>query len=309
MTATRPVALVTGASSGIGGAAALALAAAGFQVTGTSRNTSRVTPRDGVMFLDLDVTSDEPASTAVQQVIGRFGRIGVLASTAGVGTAGAAGESSVAQAQGVFDVNVFGLMRMTKAVLPHMRARERGRIINISSVLGFIPAPYMAVYAASKHAVEGYSESLDHEVREHGVRVLLVQPAVTSTPFDANLVQADTPLPACAQERRIFGDVMAAAMKDGDDPAIVSRVIVVAATGLKPDCATPPARLPGASARCAASFPPGSPASRSAGSTGWPASGSPHWPPTATLSLSHLRACPEPAHPVVLISSKLGEIK
>jgi len=140
MTATRPVALVTGASSGIGKAAALALAAAGFRVTGTSRNTSRVTPRDGVTFLDLDVTSDEPASTVVQQVTGRFGRIGVLASTAGVGTAGAAEESSVAQAQGVFDVNVFGgLIRMTKAVLPHMRARERGRIINISSVLGFIP--------------------------------------------------------------------------------------------------------------------------------------------------------------------------
>ena len=186
-------------------------------------------------FLDLDVTGDEPAGTAVQQVIERSGRIDVLASNAGAGTAGAAGESSVAQAQGVFDVNVFGLIRMTKAVLPHMRARERGRIINISSVLGFIPAPYMAVYAASKHAVEGYSGSLDHEVREHGVRVLLVQPAVTSTPFDTNMVQADTPLPACAQQRRIFGDVMAAAMKDGDDPAIVARVIVAAATGPKPE--------------------------------------------------------------------------
>ncbi len=164
---------------------------------------------------------------------GRFGRIDVLASTAGVGTAGAAEESSVAQAQGVFDVNVFGLIRMTKAVLPHMRARGRGRIINISSVLGFIPAPYMAVYAASKHAVEGYSGSLDHEVREYGVRVLLVQPAVTNTPFDTNLVQADTPLPAYAQ-RRIFGDVIAAAMKDGDDPAIVAKVIVAAATDPKP---------------------------------------------------------------------------
>ncbi len=234
MTATRPVALVTGASSGIGKAAALALAAAGFQVIGTSRNTSRVTPRDGVTFLDLDVTSDESASTVVQRVIGRFGRIDVLVNTAGVGTAGAPEESSVAQAQGVFDVNVFGLNRMTKAVLPHMRARGRGRIINISSVLGFIPAPYMAVYAASKHAVEGYSESLDHEVREHGVRVLLVQPAVTNTPFDTNLVQADTPLSAYAQERRIFGDVMAAATKDGDDPAIVAKVIVAAATDPKP---------------------------------------------------------------------------
>ena len=234
MTATRPVALVRGASSGIGKAAELAPAAAGFQVAGTSRSTSRVTPRDGVTFPGLDVTSDESASTVVQRVAGRFGRTDVLASNAGVGIAGAAEESSVAQAQGVFDVNVFGLTRMTKTVLPHMRVRERGRIINISSVLGFIPAPCMAVYAASKHAVEGYSESLDHEVREHGVRVPLVRPAVTSTPFDTNMVQADTPLPVYAQQRRIFGDVMAAAMKDGDDPAIVARVIVAAATGPKP---------------------------------------------------------------------------
>ena len=87
---------------------------------------------------------------AVQQVIGRSGRIDVLASNAGAGRRRPG--KLVAQAQGVFDVNVFGLIRMTKAVLPHMRARERGRIINISSVLGFIPAPYMAVYAASKQS-------------------------------------------------------------------------------------------------------------------------------------------------------------
>ena len=110
----------------------------------------------------------------------------------------------------MFNVNVFGLIRMTKAVLPHMRAQGRGRIINISSVLGFVPQPYMAVYAASKHAVEGYSESLDHEVREHGVRVLLVEPANTNTGFDANSVPADTPLPVYAQQRHIFDDVMAA---------------------------------------------------------------------------------------------------
>ena len=167
----------------------------------------------------------------------------------------------------------------------------------------------MAVYAASKHAVEGYSESPDHEVREHGIRVLLVQPAVTSTPFDANMVQADTPLPAYAKQRRIFGDVMAAAMKDGDDPAIVAKVIVVAATGLKPGLRYTAGPAAGRVSNLRRVFPPGSPTSRSAGSTGWPASGSPHWPPTATPPLSHLRACPEPAYPVVLISSKLGEIK
>jgi len=234
MTSTRPVALVTGASSGIGKAAALALAEAGFQVVGTSRNTSAVTDRDGVAFLALDVASDESVTAVVQQVIERFGRIDVLVNNAGVGSAGAAEEISVAQDQRVFNINVFGVIRMTKAVLPYMRGQGHGRIINISSVAGFVPQPYMAVYVASKHAVEGFSESVDHEVREHGVRVLLVEPANTNTPFDTNMVQADTPLAVYAEQRHIFDDVMAAAMKDGDDPAVVAKVIVAAATDPNP---------------------------------------------------------------------------
>ena len=185
-------------------------------------------------YLDLDVSSDESVAAVVQQVTERFGRLDVLVNNAGIGSAGAAEENSVVQAQGVFDVNVFGLIRMTRAVLPHMRAQGSGRIINISSVLGFLPAPYGALYAASKHAVEGYSESVDHEVREHGVRVLLVEPAYTSTGFDANVVQPDTPLPVYAQQRHIAGQVVAAGLKDGDDPATVAKVIVMAATDPKP---------------------------------------------------------------------------
>ena len=234
MTANRPVALVTGASSGIGKAAALALAEAGFEVVGTSRDTARVTPRDGVTFLDLDVTNQESVSAVVQQVIERFERIDVLVNNAGIGTGGAAEESSVAQDQRLFDVNVFGVIRMTKAVLPHMRGRGRGRIINVSSVFGFIPQPYMAAYVASKHAIEGYSESVDHEVREHGVRVLLVEPANTTTGFDANMVRADTPLPIYAQQRHTFDDVMAALIKDGDQPALVAQTIIAAATDPNP---------------------------------------------------------------------------
>jgi NAD(P)-dependent dehydrogenase (short-subunit alcohol dehydrogenase family) len=92
----------------------------------------------------------------------------------------------------------------------------------------------MAVYAASKHAIEGYSESLDHEVREYGIRVLLVEPGYTKTGFDANAMRPDTPLPVYAQQRHTFDDVLAAAMKDGDDPAIVAKVIVAAATDPKP---------------------------------------------------------------------------
>ena len=112
----------------------------GFDVVGTSRDTSGVTPLEGVTFLDLDVASDASVTAAVQQVIERFGRIDVLVNNAGVGSIGAAEENSVAQAQAVFDINVFGVMRMVKEVLPHMRAQGRGRIVSLSSVLGVHPA-------------------------------------------------------------------------------------------------------------------------------------------------------------------------
>nr|WP_152514400.1 oxidoreductase [Nocardiopsis valliformis] len=234
MTTNRPVALVTGASSGIGRETALGLVAAGFDVVGTSRDTSRVTLLDGVTFVDLDVASDTSVTDAVRQVVEKFGRIDVLVNNAGIGSIGAAEETSVAQAQGVFETNVFGVMRMVKEVLPHMRAQGRGRIINLSSVQGFIPAPYMAVYGASKHAIEGYTQSLDHEVREHGVRSLLVEPAYTRTGFEANSGKPDTPLQAYARQRSTFDRLMADAIKDGDDPAVVAEAIVEAVTDTKP---------------------------------------------------------------------------
>jgi NAD(P)-dependent dehydrogenase (short-subunit alcohol dehydrogenase family) len=234
MTTARPVALVTGASSGIGRAAAEALVEAGFDVVGTSRDSTRVTDPGGVTFVDLDVASDESVAAAVQQVVQRFGRIDVLVNNAGIGSTGAAEESSLAQAQRVFDINVFGVLRMTNAVLPHMRDQGQGRIINVSSVLGFVPAPYMAVYAATKHALEGYSESVDHEVRAQGIRVILVQPAYTKTGFDANALEADEPMNTYAAQREVFDAVMAAAMERGDDPAVVGRTVVAAATDPKP---------------------------------------------------------------------------
>ena len=234
MTTERPVALVTGASSGIGRETALALVAAGFDVVGTGRDTSRVAPLDGVTFLDLDVASDTSVTAAVQEVSERFGRIDVLVNNAGVGSMGAAEETSVEQARSVFDTNVFGVMRMVNEVLPHMRARRHGRIINISSVLGFLPQPYMAVYAASKHAIEGYTESLDHEIRDHGVRALIVEPAYTRTGFDANSAKPETPLHVYAKQRQTVDRVMAEAVRGGDAPAVVARAIVTAATAPKP---------------------------------------------------------------------------
>src|SRR3954471_12967889 len=189
-TETEQVALVTGASSGIGEAAARELVAAGFTVYGTRRKAVAGDQRDGVTFLPLDVTDDTSVAGAVGEVLARSGRIDVLVNNAGFGVTGAAEESSVEQARALFETNVFGLMRVTRAVLPVMRAQGRGRIVNVSSVVGLIPVPFMSLYSSSKHALEGYSESLDHEVREHGVRVLLVEPGFTNTAFDANLATA-----------------------------------------------------------------------------------------------------------------------
>ena len=234
MAATRRVALVTGATSGIGLATAQAFVSAGFDVVGTGRRTAGLTPPAGVAYVDLDVANDDSATSAVSEVIQRFERIDVLVNNAGIGSAGAVEENSVHQAESVLNINVLGVIRMTKAVLPHMRAQGGGRVITISSVLGIAPQPFMALYVASKHAIEGFSESLDHEVREHGIRVLLVEPAYTKTSFDTNAMQPDSMMPLYAERRRVFDDVIADAMRAGDDPAIVAEVIVTAATATRP---------------------------------------------------------------------------
>jgi NAD(P)-dependent dehydrogenase (short-subunit alcohol dehydrogenase family) len=234
MSATRPVALVTGSYSGLGKFAALALVKAGFDVVGTSRNTDGLTRREGVTFFDLDVTSDDSVALLTKQVLAQFGRIDVLVNNAGMGLAGAVEENSIAQAQRLFDINVFGVMRMTNAVLPHMRAQGSGRIVNISSVFGFMPAPFAAAYSATKHALEGYSESLDHEVREHGIRVTLVEPAGTRTGFDDNSTPPENPLEVYAPQRQTTEKVLAEAVNEGDDPSTVANAIVAAATDRKP---------------------------------------------------------------------------
>lgn len=234
MTSTRQVALVTGATSGIGKATATALAAVGYQVVGTGRSTARLTAPAGVTYLDLDVTSDESVASAVAKVIDRFGRIDVLVNNAGVGSTGAAEEFSITQTQDIFDINVYGVMRTTKAVLPHMRAQRSGRIVNVSSLSGFVASPFMSLYVSTKHAVEGYSQSLDHEVREYGVRVLLVEPGPINTPFAGHSVLADTPMPLYAAGRRNYDELIEENLSSGDDPAVVAQVIVAAATDRNP---------------------------------------------------------------------------
>lgn len=240
---TGRVAVVTGASSGIGEAAARELLGAGFTVYGTSRRTTAGEKRGGVVFLPLDVTDDQSVAGVVREVLDRSGRIDVLVNNAGVGVSGAAEESSIEQSRAVFEINLFGSIRMTRAVLPHMREQGSGRIINVSSVLGFTPAPFMALYAATKHAIEGYSESLDHEVREQGVRVLIVEPAYTRTSFDANAVAVDEPLALYARRREAADVLIAAAVEAGDEPSVVGKTIVAAATDARPKLRYPAGTL------------------------------------------------------------------
>jgi NAD(P)-dependent dehydrogenase (short-subunit alcohol dehydrogenase family) len=234
MTTKGSIALVTGASSGIGEATAQRLAAAGYIVFGTSRRGAQGGARNFQM-LPLDVTDDASVRAAVDEVIRREGRIDLLVNNAGFSVAPAgAEESSIEQARAIFDTNFFGIVRMTRAVVPHMRVQGGGRIINIGSVLGFLPAPYMALYAATKHAIEGYSESLDHELRTRGVRVSVIEPAYTATRFDANLLEADSKLDEYRQARMVVREKVKAAVEGADDPAVVAEVVLKAAGAERP---------------------------------------------------------------------------
>jgi len=230
---TRPVAIVTGASGGIGEATARALHSAGYRVFGTYRRPP-ATRSPGIEYLACDVTNDESVKAAVAEVVSKAGRIDLLVNNAGVGLVAGAEESSLEQAKSLFDVNLFGLIRMTKAVLPTMRRQGAGRIVNISSVMGLIPAPFMALYSASKHAVEGYSESLDHEVRDSGVRVVLVEPAYTRTAFEGNVYQADQQLDVYQSARANAEGVLRDGMKTADTPELVASAVVNASTEANP---------------------------------------------------------------------------
>jgi short-subunit dehydrogenase len=226
---TQATALVTGASAGIGWATAAALKHAGYRVFGTSRRAAAASP-DGVTMLTCDVTDDASVAKMVDDVLTETGRIDLLVNNAGIGLLGGAEESSIAQARALFDVNVFGVIRVTNAVLPAMRRQGKGRIINMSSILGLIPAPYNALYASTKHAIEGYSESLDHELRAFGIRVVLVEPGVTRTSFEENITRPDRLLPIYDTERPRMETLMRRLVEGGDAPDIVAEAVVKAAS-------------------------------------------------------------------------------
>jgi short-subunit dehydrogenase len=182
----QKVVLITGASSGNGQATAQSLSQRGYKVFGTSRNPSRAQLLPNVEMLALDVQDDDSVMACVKAVADHVGHLDVLVNNAGYEMAGALEELSMDEAKAQFETNFFGIMRMVKAVLPLMRQQERGQIINISSLAGFSPIPFMGVYSASKFALEGYTEALRLEVKPFNIHVSLVEPGALKTPMMDN---------------------------------------------------------------------------------------------------------------------------
>src|SRR5207244_10431342 len=127
----------------------------------------------------MELTDDASVNEAIQSVEKKAGPVQLLVNNAGYVVTGALEETSIEEAKQQFDTNFFGVLRVTNAVLPKMRQGGYGRIVNVSSVLGFLPAPYQGMYAATTHAMEGYTETLDHEIRRFGGRALWAGPAHT----------------------------------------------------------------------------------------------------------------------------------
>ncbi len=226
-----PVVVVTGVSSGIGRAAAERFAKRGCRVFGSVRNIAKASPLPGVELIEMDVREEASVRLGIQTIIAQTKRIDVLVNSAGMTLLGATEETSIAEAQSLFDTNVLGILRTTQAVLPHMREQGSGRIVNVSSVLGFLPAPYMGLYSASKHAVEGLSETLDHEVRKFGIRVALVEPSFTRTNLDINAPQAASSIPAYDSERSVVSQAIQKNVQKAPQPDGVAMTIVDAALG------------------------------------------------------------------------------
>jgi short-subunit dehydrogenase len=227
----RRVVLITGASSGIGRTTAELLAARAYRVFGGVRAPATTRPLAGVELVPLDVRDEASAKACVDEVRGRAGRIDVLINNAGVNLVGAVEETSISQAQALFDTNVIGILRMIQAVLPDMRRQGAGLIVNIGSILGLIPAPFMGVYASTKHALEGLSESLDHEVRAFGIRVVLIEPHYTRTNLDASAAQAEGRIDAYAPQRQRTAAVITRETSTGLEPKRVAEEVLRAIEG------------------------------------------------------------------------------
>ncbi|MCB5282340.1 MULTISPECIES: oxidoreductase [unclassified Arthrobacter] len=238
---SQPVAFVTGASAGIGYETAWKLAARGFTVYAGARRVEKMAPlkAHGVNVVALDVTNEDSMTAAIEQVIAVHGRVDVLVNNAGYGSFGSLEEVELAEGRRQFDVNLFGLARMTQLVLPGMRAAGRGRIINVSSIGGKMYEPLGAWYHATKFAVEGLSDSLRVELKPHGINVSIIEPAGTQSEWGA--ISGDSLL--ATSGRGPYMDqakVVAAALASTEGSAmstaatVIADAIVHAATSPRP---------------------------------------------------------------------------
>lgn len=237
----RRTALVTGGSSGIGEATARRLAAEGFTVYAAARRVERMKhlAEDGINTIALDVTDEESARACVEAIVAAEGSLDVLVNNAGYGSYGAIEDVPIDEARRQFEVNIFGLARITQLVLPHMRAQGRGTIVNISSMGGKIYTPFGGWYHATKHALEGWSDCLRLEVQPFGIDVVVVEPGGIKTEWGMiaadNLAETSGSGPyaegattmAHAMRQRYVGDGLS-------DPGVIADTVLDAVTARRP---------------------------------------------------------------------------
>jgi NAD(P)-dependent dehydrogenase (short-subunit alcohol dehydrogenase family) len=235
----KKVALVTGVSSGIGKETARLLAGKGFTVYGASRRLEKMNDLKelGVKLISMDIANDASIVSAVDEIFRNEKRIDLLVNNAGYGSYGALEDVPIAEAKYQFEVNIFGLARLTQLVLPGMRAQRSGRIINISSIGGSIGEPHGAWYHATKFALEGLSDSLRMELKQFGIDVVIIKPGAILTEWNSiareNLakVSGNTEYGELAQ-RHIR--MLENADQRGSSPEVVARTIVKAALSKRP---------------------------------------------------------------------------
>jgi len=181
----KRVALITGASSGIGKSAAILLHNAGFKVYGAVRGVEKMDElkASNISTISLDLTNDDSIEKCVKTILEKEGRIDILVNNAGYGSYGAVEDVPIEEARRQFDVNIFGLARLTQLVLPKMRENHYGKIVNISSMGGKVFTPFGAWYHATKHALEGWSDCLRLEVKPFGIDVVIIEPGGIKTPW------------------------------------------------------------------------------------------------------------------------------
>ncbi|HKB71384.1 MAG TPA: SDR family oxidoreductase [Thermoanaerobaculia bacterium] len=232
---------ITGCSSGIGRATAIAAAEAGHRVFATARRPESIADLGrGIETLALDVTDSRAIHRAVSDAIARAGRIDVLVNNAGFGQMGTVEDIAVARWRAEFDVNVFGTIEVTQAVLPHMRARRSGRVVNIGSIAGRIAYPFGAAYCASKYALEAISDALRLEVERFGIRVVLVEPGPIRTRFGERVehevepIAADTESPYHSWYVKAFERFRRETRIGSLPPEAVARVVLKAAGRRRP---------------------------------------------------------------------------